>query len=153
MLIPILFTALLLLVQPAIFLYDRIVMQAAAAEGCRLLATKNSSLGTMTDSCEAFIRHRLGAIPPLDCFHVHGGGCSWDITFSGDEASEMVEVVIKNEARPLPLLDAGATLLGMTNASGNIEISATVSMPTQPGWVSGSEVVRDPSAWVGAWLR
>ena len=46
-LIPVLFTALLLLLQPGILLYDRMVMQGAAAEGCRLLATKTAALGDM----------------------------------------------------------------------------------------------------------
>ena len=59
-LIPALFTALLLLLQPGILLYDRMVMQGAAAEGCRLLATKTAALGDMDGSCEAFVRHRLG---------------------------------------------------------------------------------------------
>ena len=40
-LLPVLFVGLLLLMQPGILLYDRLVMQAAASEGCRLLATKN----------------------------------------------------------------------------------------------------------------
>ena len=55
MLIPVLFTALLLLLQPGILLYDRMVMQGAAAEGCRLLATKTAALGDMDGSCEAFV--------------------------------------------------------------------------------------------------
>ena len=62
-LIPVLFTALLLLLQPGILLYDRMVMQGAAAEGCRLLATKTAAQGDMDGSCEAFVRHRLGAVP------------------------------------------------------------------------------------------
>ena len=70
-LLPVLFVGLLLLMQPGILLYDRLVMQAAASEGCRLLATKTAAAGDMAESCEAFVRHRLGAIPPVSCFHVH----------------------------------------------------------------------------------
>ena len=62
-LLPVLFVGLLLLMQPGILLYDRLVMQAAASEGCRLLATKTAAAGDMAESCEAFVRHRLGAIP------------------------------------------------------------------------------------------
>ena len=40
-LIPVLFTALLLLVQPGMVLYDRMVMAAAATDACRVLAVKN----------------------------------------------------------------------------------------------------------------
>lgn len=43
-LIPVLFILLLLLLQPSILLFDRIVMKNAAAEGCRLLATKTPVL-------------------------------------------------------------------------------------------------------------
>ena len=37
--IPLLGVLLLMLLQPGIVLYDKIVMEHAAAEGCRLLAT------------------------------------------------------------------------------------------------------------------
>ena len=151
-LIPVLFMALLLLLQPGILLYDRLVMQAAAAEGCRLLATKTDVVGNMDGSCEAFVRHRLGAVPPHDCFHVHRGGCSWDIDLAGDEGAQTVSVTIKNHVRPLPLLDVGATLLGLTDASGNLQIEVSASLPTQPAWVDGTEAGRDPAAWIGAWL-
>ena len=150
--IPILFILLLLLLQPGIILYDRIVMDAAAAEGCRLLATKTDALGSMSDSCEAFIRHRLAAIPQHDCFHIHHGSCSWDIQFEGDESSQSVSVTIGNEVRPLPLLDITSKLLGMTNAAGNLKIQTTVSMPTQPEWAANSELGLSPSSWIGAWL-
>lgn len=152
-LVPVLFVALLLLLQPGILLYDRMVMQGAAAEGCRLLATKTGALGDMDGSCEAFVRHRLGAVPPHDCFHVHRGGCSWDVELAGDEGSQTVSVTVGNDVRPLPLLDAGAALLGMTDAAGNLHLETTASMPTQPAWVDGAEAGRDPAGWIGAWLR
>lgn len=150
--IPVLFVALLLLIQPGILLYDRMVMQAAAAEGCRLLATKTDVAGSMDAACEAFIRHRLGAVPPHDCFHVHRGGCSWNIALEGDEESQAVRVTIGNDVRPLPLLDAGAVLLGMSDAQGNLHIEASASLPTQPSWVDRVEGGRSPASWIGAWL-
>ena len=153
--LPVLMVLLLLLIQPGIVLYDRMVMQAAAAEGCRLLATSTDSLGAMDEACEAFVRHRLGSVPQQECFHVHEGanGCSWRIQLIGDESSETVEVRIENELRPLPLLDAGAALLGMTDAAGNLHLETTVSLPAQPAWVDGAEAGRDPAGWIGAWLR
>ena len=104
--IPVLFLLMLMLLQPGIILYDRIIMGSAAAEGCRLLATASDASG----SYEAFIRHRLAAVPQHDCFHVHHGSCSWRIEMSGNESSEVVSVRICNELRPLPLFDAGAKL-------------------------------------------
>lgn len=150
-LLPVAFIALLLLLQPGMLLYDRIVMNAAASEGCRLLATKTAAAGDMSESCEAFIRHRLGAIPPVSCFHVHEGACSWDIRFEGDESSDVVRVTITNEVRPLPLLDAGGALLGIVNGNGNLEVKVVAEQPTQPAWARGSGLGDDPAGWIGAW--
>ena len=147
--IPMLFLLMLMLIQPAIFLYDRMVMENAAAEGCRLLATDPGS----TSACDAFIRHRLSAIPQHHCFHVHEGGCSWDIQLSGNDNADRVSVRIANELKPLPLFDAASTLLGMTNSNGNLELSVAVSSQTQPDWVGGIEAGRSPSDWPGAWFE
>lgn len=145
--IPVIFLLMLLLLQPGIVLYDRLVMGNAAAEGCRLLATANESSGAY----EAFIRHKLAAVPQHDCFHVHRGSCSWDIDLIGDEATGEVTVRIANELKPLPLFDMGSRLIGVTNAAGNLVIEESVTMPTQPGWVASSPSGVDPSSWVGAW--
>ena len=149
--IPVLFLLMLLLLQPGIILYDHLVMGGAAAEGCRLLATSTDAVGSMHDSCEAFIRHRLAAVPQHDCFHVHGGGCSWDIEMTGDESSDVVTVSIANEVKPLPLFDAGLVLLGLANSNGNLVVKESATMPTQPSWVASSPAGSDPSSWIGAW--
>ena len=149
--IPVLFVLLLLLLQPGIVLYDRMVMRGAAAEACRLLATGSDAYGGSGASCEAFVRHRLAAVPQHDCFHVHGGGCTWGIESTGGEGSETVTVRITNELCPLPIVDIGATLLGATNAAGNLEIEESVTMPTQPAWVASSPLGLDVAGWIGAW--
>ena len=149
--IPVLFVAMLLLMQPGIVLYDHLIMGNAAAEGCRLLATRTDAQGSMEGSCEAFVRHRLAAIPPHDCFHVHDGACSYRIEFSGDERTETVTVRIVNEVKPLPLFDGASVLLGMTNASGNLELEDSVTLPTQPDWAASTEKGLSPSEWIGAW--
>lgn len=151
--IPVLFLLLLLLLQPGIVLYDRMVMRGAAAEACRLLATGSGEYGGAGSSCEAFIRHRLAAVPQHDCFHVHSGGCSWVIESTGGEDSGAVTVRIVNELKPLPIVDFGATLLGALNGSGNLEIEESVTMPTQPSWVDGAPAGRGVSGWIGAWCE
>lgn len=151
-LIPVLLAGLLLLVQPGILLYDRLVMNAAATEACRLLATKTDVAGDMTQSCEAFVRHRLGAIPPAACFHVHKGRCSWEIRLEGDESSGIVRASIVNEARPLPLLGVGGAVLGILNENGNFRIEVEAEQKTQPDWTVNSPAGSDPAGWVGAWL-
>lgn len=153
--LPVLLLMFLLLIQPAIVLYDRMVMVQAAAEGCRLLATRTDALGSMDEACEEFVRRRLGAIPQQDCFHVHAGegGCSWEIALSGDETSQTVQVSIANQAKPLPLLDAAAALLGLTNDEGNLEFEVSASMPAQPGWAQEAFAGRSPEEWIGSWLE
>ena len=134
-LVPVLFLGLLLLLQPGILLYDRVVMQGAASEACRLLATKSDAAGDMDESCVAFVRHRLSAVPQVDCFHVHDDEeCSWQITLEGDQSSQSVCVTIATEARPLPLLGAASALLGIVNDEGNYELEVSCELPTQPDW-------------------
>lgn len=149
--IPIIFLLLLLLMQPGILLYDRIVMQAAAAEGCRMLATRSSVSGADAAVYEEAVRRHLGAIPQQENFHRHQGGCSWRIEFSGDEGSTEASVRITGSVRMLPLLDMGGTLLGLGDGNGNLEVSVEASAPTQDGWVAGSEFGMSPGQWVGKW--
>ena len=151
--LPVAFLIVLLLVQPGIVLYDRMVMRSAAAEGCRLLATAASEgVGDSAEQCEAYVKRRLGSIPPQDCFHVHEGGCTWSIELEGSESSQVVSVSIATEVKPLPLLDAGAALLGAVNERGNLVVKVSESYKVQPDWVASSPQGQNPAAWVGAWL-
>ncbi len=144
--LPILMLLVLLLLQPGIILYDRIVMQGAAADGCRLLATTASGNASTN---EDYIRRRLSAVPQIDQFHVHSSGCSWQIELSGDEASDEVTVRISTEVKPLPLLDFGMALAGFTNENGNLRIEVESTETTQPDWVADAAEGRNPSAWPG----
>lgn len=149
--IPVIFLLLLLLLQPGILLYDRLVMSAAAAEGCRMLVTGSSAYGAGADAYEAAIRRHLGAIPQQENFHCHQGGCSWQIELSGDEGSAEVQVRITGRVKLLPLLDMGGTLLGMGDGAGTIELAVESRAPTQNDWVAASELGLSPAAWVGEW--
>lgn len=148
--LPVMMLLAMMLVQPAIILYDRTVMQAAAAEGCRLLATAAASEGD--SSSEDYVRRRLSAVPQQDLFHVHGSSCSWDIDLAGDSSSSEVSVRIGNRVKLLPLFNAGAALLGVAGPDGSFPMEVRVSMPTQPSWVSESSVGYASSGWVGAWM-
>lgn len=149
-LIPVMLVGLLLLVQPGILLYDRMVMGAAAREACRLLVTKADVAGDMAESCEAFVKHRLGSIPPVDCFHVHQGGCTWGIELEGDEGSGAVRAAIRTEAKPLPLVAAAGTALGILNERGNFVVEVRAEQRCQPAWADQRGDA--PGEWVGAWL-
>lgn len=142
--LPVLLTMTLLLLQPGIVLYDRIVMQGAASEACRLLATTDDA-----GLAEDFVRRRLGAVPQLDQFHVHSSGCTWLIELSGDETANVTSAHLATEVRPLPLMDGVLVLLGMTNDKGNLVVEVESTQQVQPDWVDGAVEGRAPSDWVG----
>lgn len=146
-LIPVVFLLVLLLVQPGIILYDMMVMRAAAADGCRLLATRTETLGDSAAACEAYVRRRLGAVPEQDLFHIHGSACSWGITLTGSEHSEYVEVTISNQVRLLPLVGNAAAFLGAADREGVYSFEVTVRTRTQPEWVAESASGIDPQQW------
>lgn len=151
--IPVVLCVLLMLVQPGIVLYDRMVMEAAATDACRLLATKTDAAGDMPASAEAFVRHRLGSIPPVDCFHVHDDECSWEIELEGDEHSDQVRVAISGRVKPLPLMDIGTSMLGSVGDDGTLSVHVECSRRVRPDWVSNAVSDTDPQDWIGAWVR
>ncbi|MDO4400073.1 MAG: TadE/TadG family type IV pilus assembly protein [Coriobacteriia bacterium] len=150
-LIPVVFLLLLLLVQPGILLYDRMVMSAAAAEACRTLATRSADSGVDAEAYEESVRRHLGAIPQQENFHRHRDGCSWRIELTGDERSPQVSARITGSVKLLPLLDMGGTLLGLGDGAGNVEISVFASAQTHAAWVDGNGLGLDPSSWVDKW--
>lgn len=145
--VPILFIVLMILLQPGIVLYDRMVMNAAAAEGCRYLATFTPSQGMNEARAKEIIGRRLGSIPEQDLFHVHNP-CSYQIELSGQESSETVSVKITNALKPLPLIGAGASAFGMLDDRGCFVFSVESHAPTQPEWAQGAE--GGPDSWVHA---
>lgn len=146
-LIPVLFVVLLMLVQPGIILYDRMVMNYAAAEGCRLLATKTDAGGMDDGRYRELVLRHLGAIPPQDLFHIHDGGCSYEIELSGDEGSALVAVKITNRVKLLPLFDAGAVLAGASH-DGTVEIAVEQTARTKAPWLGTGASGLDPQGWV-----
>ena len=142
--LPVLMLLFLMLLQPGVYLYDRMVMSNAAAEGCRLLATSSTE---DRQTCEDFVRRRLSAIPQTDIFHIHRNGCSYSIEFDGSESSETVSVKITNRIKPLPLLDMTMAFAGLSDSSGSIGITVEATSPTQPEWVRASADGTDPEGW------
>lgn len=145
--IPIVFLLVLLLAQPGIVLYDRMVMASAASEACRLVATGEGDEA----ACVDFVKRRLGAIPQHDNFHVHKGGCTWEVICEGGGSADRSRVVVRTEVRPLPLLDAGAALLGLVNGHGNLVIEVEAEAPTRATWAQNSLGGGHPNDKAGAW--
>jgi hypothetical protein len=149
-LIPILFLLMLMLCQPMILLYNRVVMENAANEGCRLLATKTNQGTYSEEKYEGYIKRRLAAIPPIDIFHVRTDERSWEIEQTGDETSATVAVRIINKVRPLPLIGWGTELLGMCDKRGYLTQEVEAVGLSQPKWVWDSGV-GTPQDWVQQW--
>lgn len=141
LLLPILMVCVALLVQPMCLLYTRCVMQSAAAEGCRLLATFDRR-GSKGSSCEDYVLHRLEAVPGADVF------CTgdWRVEFEGGPGAERVGVEIACHARPLPLIGVVAAMLGPLDAGGNVELRVSVERSAGPSWVEG-----DYGEWTSVW--
>lgn len=140
LLLPVLMVCLALLVQPMCLLYTRCVMQSAAAEGCRLLATATGD--TDDAACEQYVRRRLSAVPQADVFLAG----DWQVELQGNAESDEVGVQIVGHARPLPLVGVVAALLGPTDKAGNVELKVSVTRCARPGWVEGGY-----SDWTSIW--
>jgi hypothetical protein len=85
-LLPVFLLVLGLMLEPALLFYNRCVMNAAAAEGCRMLETNAADEA----SAKAFVLRRLAAIPNADAFHC-GGKDAWDIELSGAEGGDVLQ--------------------------------------------------------------
>lgn len=141
---PVVLLGVLMLVQPAIVLYDRMVMESAASEACRLLKTLHPD---DVDASREYIERRLDAIPQVDAFH----GDEWAIEVEGGEGSEYVRVRIEHGLRPLPLIGAAMGFLGLTDGTGLYRQEVRAEMSSYDDWLVGSEFGVDPSAWSNRW--
>lgn len=150
--LPVLLALMVLAVQPGIYLYDRMVMQSAVEEGCRLLATSDGQ-GCDEASVRSSVTHRLLAIPSEEHFHVREADGGWDVAVEGSAASSEVGMEISTKVRPLPLIDLGGRALGALDGDGYMTITVRASRPTQPSWAAASPAGTDPRSWVGAWCR
>ena len=144
LLVPLVLACLLLLVQPAIVLYDRAVMEAAASQGCRLLETRATQ---SEEEVEAFVRRRLAAIPDTEIFHAG----TWDIEVEGAEGSAEVRVRVGHVFDPLPLAGVGMAMAGMTDGSGFYRQEAQCRSKVRDEWLMESENGADPEAWMKRW--
>lgn len=140
-LVPVVMIVFALLLQPACLLYTRTVMQQAAAEGARVLATAAPSAEA---SCEAYVRRRLAAVPNVAAFHV-GGDQGWEIELGGDESSDEVSVCVEGRLRPLPLMGVLATMLGEV-CGDEVIVRVEVSREARPAWLRGGY-----GDWVQMW--
>ncbi len=140
LIIPLLLVGMLLAVQPAIVLYDRLVMESAVSEGCRVAETSSSGEGVVRE----YVERRLAAIPSIEAFHAG----AWTIEVTGaDQQSEYVSVRVSHDLKPLPLMAAGLRLVGFAGSDGMYRQEAFREMRSHDGWALRSEFGLDFGAW------
>ena len=128
LLLPSLMVVVALLIQPACLLYTRCIMNSAANEAVRMLATT-----TNKDEVTAFVKRRLAAVPEVSIFH-SGGEDDWKVEVEqGDEVS----VAVTGHVQPLPLMGFISAALGTTDETG-LAMSVLAKGRSQQVWVEGS---------------
>lgn len=130
LLLPTVLLLLALLVQPVCLLYTRCVMEGAAAETARLVATAREGLDV-----RPFVLRRLAAVPEVSVFHV-GGQDDWEVETEGPDARGHVTVRLAGHARPLPLFEGICELLGESDEKGLV-LRVCVTASSRPGWLEG----------------
>lgn len=119
---------LLLLLQPGILLYDRMVMEGAAGQGLRMIATRQD--GYVDEGYELVVRSQLEAVPDIDIFHVG----EWTIEMEGDAGSRDSVVRISTKVRPLPISSSLMSLAQSLDENGLFTLEVEASGSTQPDW-------------------
>lgn len=140
-LLPMLFVVFGLLLQPTVLLYNSCIMNVAAAEGCRLVATSTVDDATT----RTYVERRLAAIPNIPAFHDDDG---WVVNWSRS-SDDVASIIIVNHVRPLPLFGILAGLTNSIDADGSIIQRVETSSTPIPTWVGN--LGSGPSAWIGAW--
>jgi hypothetical protein len=143
LLLPVLLATCAFLMQPAFLLYTRTVMQSAAAEATRVLATATGDAVT-EDAVRAFVLRRLRAVPDLEIFH-EGGAQGWEVELEGGEGQADASVRVTGRVRPLPLL-GGITRVLAPAEGGSLRLEVHVEAHVRPDWLEGSY-----DDWVKMW--
>ena len=142
--LPVLLAIFGLLLEPVVLLYDRAVMQAAASEACRAVATQTADDAAI----EAFVLRRLAAVPQKGIFHV-GANDGWEIEVTGGELSDAVAVTITHEVDTLPLWGVAAGLSAHMTSGGRCEQTVLATSALQPTWAT--DLDDGPDDWIGEW--
>ena len=128
LLIPALLLGLVIAAQPGIVLFDRVVMEAAAAEGCRALETASAA-------DEGEVVEYL-----------------WDVEVQGaGQSGQCVSVRISHGYRPLPLVGQGMGLLGLVGGNGLVRQEGFREMSIHDEWALESEFGLSYESWIDRW--
>jgi len=112
----------ILLLQPTILLYDRVIMNNAVAEAARVQVTEMDG-GAQRGHLAAFVERRLRTIPNNPYFR------NAKPTVTPIEAGDYVGVKLTLSVRPLPVLGPAMSWLGKRGPSGEILIESQALAP------------------------
>lgn len=141
-LLPTFLALLMMAVQPVCALYTKSVMESAASQAARLMATSGEE---DLAACRAFVLRRLAAVPDVSIFH-EGGPLAWEVEMSPAGSEGSVRIRVSGSVRPLPVIGAFVAPLGEGDGRGGIRLVSEVAYDARPEWVEG-----DYEAWVGRW--
>lgn len=141
--LPILFFVFALLLQPAVLIYDRCVMQSSAAEACRLQATRSCSEGAL----KTFVERRLASLPSLDLFHT--AACSWSVAVEGGGCGAVATVSVEGHVKTLPLVGITASALADDAGDGCALLRCEATSTLSPSWLDSAS--GEPEEWISQW--
>ena len=118
-------------------------MQQAAAEGVRVLATREPGGSVSEEACRSYVLRRLASVPNAPAFHV-GGDDGWEIGLAGD-ASSGVAVEVVGRVRPLPVVGVVASAFGETDGD-DVVLRVRATGGARPGWLEGGY-----EEWTSVW--
>lgn len=142
-LLPVLFFLIGLLLQPALLLYTRCVMNSASAETCRVAATATCG----DEALEQFARRRLAAVPQLGV--LHSRDCDWELSVVADPVQGSSSVAVEGHVKPLPLLGLMTGFVVMSADDGCLLLQASSSCELWPDWMQ--RVDGAPEDWISRW--
>lgn len=123
---------IILLVQPVIFLYTRMVLGQVAAGVCRIVATEaQTPAGSKEIMMNSYAADKLQSMPNGKAFYVKG---SMRIEVKGNAKSEQIEVTVSVKQEPLPLMG----LFVNAGLAGDVTVSGTARARGAQVGVQGS---------------
>ncbi|MCL2323959.1 MAG: hypothetical protein FWC48_00045 [Actinomycetia bacterium] len=122
----------LILFQPVVTLYTKMVLGAAAASLCRVVATRDPSDDAQL--LQSYSQGKIAGLPRGSAFQVPG---SLQVDVSGDAHAEQVRVRLSLTQKTLPLIG----LLAGDLQGGTVEVSAEAhSVGALAGLSSGADL-------------
>ncbi|MCL2379231.1 MAG: hypothetical protein FWC81_00370 [Coriobacteriia bacterium] len=116
---------ILMMIQPAIYLYTQMTLGQVAVGIGRIVATKDEETGHGQDGLlHSYAADRLAGLPRGDAFWIPG---TLQVEVSGNSRSEVIEVSVSLKQEPLPLMGflVGASINQNVEVTGHAVVRGT----------------------------